>query len=259
MNDIHSEIIMTDINTVPALDKAYQILDHIADSTQPLSAAEIARQLTLPRSSTHNILHSLAQKGVLYKDFDNKFHMGAHVLYWSARYEKNQQVIKIFADLIHQQPLLSKHTVTLSTMDKDQVVFLMCHDMAPLGFTFKAGVRVPAAFAATGKAMLSTLADDKLNKLFVHGLPKPFTSRSVASLADLKKELAEIRQTRISLDDGQLREGMYCLGTYIQNKQGQAIAGIAVSFLQSEYEVKHKTVAQALISFAQQVENALLA
>ena len=44
---------------VPALDKTFQILDLITDSSQPLTAAHIAKELNLPRSSTHNILQSL--------------------------------------------------------------------------------------------------------------------------------------------------------------------------------------------------------
>ncbi|MFP3459111.1 helix-turn-helix domain-containing protein, partial [Psychrobacter sp. SIMBA_152] len=35
---------------VPALDKTFQILDLITDSSQPLTAAHIAKELGLPRS-----------------------------------------------------------------------------------------------------------------------------------------------------------------------------------------------------------------
>ena len=56
---------------VPALDKTFQILDLITDSSQPLTAAHIAKELGLPRSSTHNILQSLLTKHVIYKDTDS--------------------------------------------------------------------------------------------------------------------------------------------------------------------------------------------
>lgn len=56
------------------------------------------------------------------------------------------------------------------------------------------------------------------------------TPRGVKNFTDLEAELADIQNSRISLDDGQLREGMYCLGTYIRNASGNVIAGMAVSF-----------------------------
>lgn len=46
------------------------------------------------------------------------------------------------------------------------------------------------------------------------------------------------KATRLSLDNGQIREGMYCVGTYIKDASGKAIAGIAVSFLQANTRAK---------------------
>lgn len=244
--------------TVPALDKTFQILDLITASAQPLTAAQIAKTLELPRSSTHNILQSLLAKHVIYKDNEGRFHLGSYLLYWAGEYERQQGVIQLFKDLILQYPVLLQHTVTLSKLDLGEVVFLACHEApAPLGFTFRAGVRVPAVFSATGKAMLSTLSNHTIESLYEGEFPEPITSNGVNSFSALADELSAIHDSRISLDDGQLRDGMYCLGTYIRNASGNAIAGMAVSFLQAEYESKYDEVSTALIELAEQIEQRL--
>ena len=243
---------------VPALDKTFQILDLITDSTQPLTAAHIAKELELPRSSTHNILQSLLTKHVIYKDIDNRFYLGSYLMYWAGKYEQQQGVIQLFKDLIVQYPILLQHTVTLSKLDLGEVVFLACHEApAPLGFTFRAGVRVPAVFSATGKAMLSTLPLQTIESLYDGVFPKSLTPSGVTNFATLASELTAIHQSRISLDDGQLREGMYCLGTYIRNASGHAVAGMAVSFLQAEYEANRSEVSAVLIELAEQIEQRL--
>lgn len=243
---------------VPALDKTFQILDLITDSVQPLTAATIAKQLDLPRSSTHNILQSLLAKHIIYKDADSRFHLGSYLLYWAGKYEQQQGVIQLFKDLIVQYPVLLQHTVTLSKLDLGEVVFLACHEApAPLGFTFRAGVRVPAVFSATGKSMLSTLSMPTIKSLYEGVFPEPITTNSVNTFEGLAIELSTIHNSRISLDDGQLRDGMYCLGTYIRNASGNAIAGMAVSFLQTEYESKRDEVSAVLIALAQQIEQRL--
>lgn len=241
--------------SVPALDKTFQILDLITDSSQPLTAAHIAKQLGLARSSTHNILQSLLTKHIIYKDTDSRFHLGSYLLYWAGKYEQQQGVIQLFKDLIVQYPVLLKHTVTLSKLDLGEVVFLACHEApAALGFTFRAGVRVPAVFSATGKAMLSTLSSQTIESLYESDFPEPITPNSVSSFTDLSGELTAIHSSRISLDNGQLREGMYCLGTYIRNASGHAVAGMAVSFLQAEYESNRSEVSAVLIELAEQIE-----
>lgn len=243
---------------VPALDKTFQILDLITASQQPLTAAHIAKQLNLPRSSTHNILQSLLGKHVIYKDSDSRFHLGSYLMYWAGKYEQQQGVIQLFKDLIVQHPVLLQHTVTLSKLDLGEVVFLACHETpAPLGFTFRAGVRVPAVFSATGKALLSTLSMQTIESLYEGIFPQPLTPNGVDNFVSLSAELSAIHDSRISLDDGQLREGMYCLGTYIRNASGNAVAGMAVSFLQAEYESKYAEVSAVLIELAEQIEQRL--
>lgn len=243
---------------VPALDKTFQILDLITDSSQPLTAAHIAKELGLPRSSTHNILQSLLSKHVIYKDPESRFYLGSYLMYWAGKYEQQQGVVQLFKDLIVQYPVLLQHTVTLSKLDLGEVVFLACHESpAPLGFTFRAGVRVPAVFSATGKAMLSTLSMDSIKSLYKEKFPTPMTQHGVNNFADLSTELTAIQESRVSLDDGQLRDGMYCLGTYIRNASGTAVAGMAVSFLQGEYESKRAEVSAVLIELAEQIEQCL--
>lgn len=243
---------------VPALEKTFQILDLITASSQPLTAAHIAKHLGLARSSTHNILQSLLTKHVIYKDGDSRFHLGSYLLYWAGEYEQQQGVIQLFKELIVQYPTLLQHTVTLSKLDLGEVVFLACHEApAPLGFTFRSGVRVPAVFSATGKAMLSTLSMHTIKSLYEDNFPEPLTPNGVDNFDSLSTELAAIHSSRISLDDGQLRDGMYCLGTYIRNASGKATAGMAVSFLQAEYESKRDEVSTVLIELAEQMEQRL--
>ena len=215
---------------VPALDKTFQILDLITASQQPLTAAHIAKQLKLPRSSTHNILQSLLGKHVIYKDSDSRFHLGSYLMYWAGKYEQQQGVIQLFKDLIVQHPVLLQHTVTLSKLDLGEVVFLACHE---------------------------TPAPQTIESLYEGIFPQPLTPNGVDNFVSLSAELSAIHDSRISLDDGQLREGMYCLGTYIRNASGNAVAGMAVSFLQAEYESKYAEVSAVLIELAEQIEQRL--
>ena len=53
-------------STVPALDKAVRILDLLAREATPLSGAEIAKLLDLPRSSVHGLIGSLLAAGLCF-------------------------------------------------------------------------------------------------------------------------------------------------------------------------------------------------
>ena len=105
--------------------------------------------------------------------------------------------------------------------------------------------------------MLSTMSMSAIKSLYEDTFPKPLTQNCVRDFDSFAIEMTKINSSRISLDDGQLRDGMYCLGTYIRNASGIAIAGMAVSFLQGEYESKREEVSAVLIELAEQIERRL--
>nr|WP_255016436.1 IclR family transcriptional regulator C-terminal domain-containing protein [Psychrobacter sp. PraFG1]UNK04610.2 hypothetical protein MN210_10110 [Psychrobacter sp. PraFG1] len=105
--------------------------------------------------------------------------------------------------------------------------------------------------------MLSTYDNSTITQLFEQQMPAPYTSRSVQQLDVLLKELQQVRDTGISLDDGQLREGMYCLGTCVVDTEGQPIAGMAISFVKEEYEKQREGVSQALLALAKDISQRL--
>jgi DNA-binding IclR family transcriptional regulator len=101
--------------------------------------------------------------------------------------------------------------------------------------TFRVGMRLPAAFTATGKAMLSTLADADVDSLYGKKPLEGLTPRSVRSLPALKRQLREVRRLGYSIDDGETREGMYSFGAPVLNRTGStAVAGVALSFFRAE-------------------------
>ena len=145
-------------STVPALDKAVRILDLHAREATPLSGAEIAKLLDLPRSSVHGLIGSLLAAGLLRKTDERHFALGAHVMYWANGFLAQQDIVAEFHEAIARLPELDPYTLTLSTLSNDQVVYLACRNsQSPLGFTFRIGMQLPAVFSPVYKHLIITL------------------------------------------------------------------------------------------------------
>ncbi|MGO8264259.1 IclR family transcriptional regulator C-terminal domain-containing protein, partial [Rhizobium ruizarguesonis] len=82
---------------------------------------------------------------------------------------------------------------------------------------------------SAGVVSLSEMSEEKLEALFRANFPSPLTSRRVKNLASLRQELADIRRRGFSIDNGQVREGMICIGTALRDHTRCAVAGIAIS------------------------------
>lgn len=224
--------------TSPAVVRAVQVLDAIAASAAPLTLADLTRLTGAPKSSLHGMCDTLAQLQLLKRLPSGAMALGPHVMGWANAFLAQTQITEEFRALWSQTDAFHDATVTLSTLEGAEVVYLACQNGdRPLGVTFRIGMRLPAPYTATGKAMLSTLPSADVRRLFADGLPAPLTRASVGSAAALATELEQVRAAGYSIDNGQMREGMTCFGAPVFDAQQTRAAGaIAVSYLSSEID-----------------------
>ncbi|GLK83395.1 IclR family transcriptional regulator [Ancylobacter defluvii] len=222
---------------VPAVSRAVAILDLAARSDEPLTLADVARALGLPKSSAHGLCATLANLGLLRRR-GGAFVLGGHVMRWANAFAARSDVAEEFSRLWDETPALRVETLTLTILDGADVVYIASrHGEDPLGITFRIGMRLPAAFTATGKAMLSTMEINEVRGLYRRGLPAPMTERTVRTLDVLEEELDEVRRRGFSIDDHQVRDGMVCVGAPVFDFSGErAIGGFAISILDPNVE-----------------------
>lgn len=223
-------------HNVPALRRAVMILDLLQESKERLNAAEIVKRIKIPKSTGHGLIHVMVELDMLQRHPDGKFTLGPRLSKWGSSFLSNVDLLEAFNRIASEREDLFPYTLTLSIPEGDEVVYIACRNStAPLGFTFKIGMRLPVMFTATGKAMMATWPDAELEKFLAnHPWPMPKTKRSTASHSQLMDEIKATRQNGFSIDDGQIRDGMFCLGAAIKNHTRRAVAGIAVSLMEKE-------------------------
>ncbi len=218
---------------VPAVERATQIMDFVARSRMPPSLSEIAREIGAAKSSVHTLCNTLVQLDLLVRQADQTFRLGPHVMRWSNAFVERSDVAQEFTSIWDQETELPGATITLSVLRDDEVVYIAARNSAASAslIDFRAGMRLPAAFTATGKAFLSHMSDFEVRRLYAKGLPPPRTENSVKSVEDLIGELHKIRQDGYSCDNEQIAEGVVCFGASVLDSRNRPIAGVAVSLL----------------------------
>lgn len=227
-------------STSPAVGRAVRILDLVARSARPLTASDLARDTGLPKSSLHGLCETLIQLRLLQRMGNGSLAMGPHVMTWANAFLAHTNILQEFQLAWQESGLFTMETITLSVLDGRDVVYIACQNgNRPLDLTFRNGMRLPAPYTATGKAMLSTLPDNEVRALLENApWPTQLTRHSVASLDALMLELAQCRSHGYSIDDEQVREGMHCFGAAVfdASNQQRAVAGLAVSFLKVDLD-----------------------
>jgi DNA-binding IclR family transcriptional regulator len=181
---------------------------------------------------------------------DSTYCLGLHIVdLANARLGQND-LAQEFLRFWSRHPEFTHEAAILSERVGRDVVYLACKNSTrPLGVTFKVGMRLPAAVTATGKAILSTLDEDEVERAYgAKGAIPQLTGRSVKTLAALKRQLKEVRRSGYSIDDGETREGMCSFGAPVLARAGRtAVAGVALSFFRADLNERRAKEAIASI------------
>lgn len=223
------------VGNAPALRRAVQILDLVSELKNPPTFTDIVTSLGLPKSSVHGLCATLVELGLLHRSDSGTYLLGSHTMSWANGFLRQTNLVAEFQQLLNERRELNQFTVTLTVLEGTQVIYLACaNSNTALGFTFRIGMRLPAPFTATGKAMLSTLSDREVSQRFSAQWPESLTPHSITTRDELLSELATTRQRGFSIDNGQIRDGMLCIGAPVYDFSGKAVAGLAVSMLEIE-------------------------
>lgn len=216
---------------VPALDRGARILDLVARSKTFLNLSDLSRELKIARSSVHTLCHTLVNLELLIRRSDQTFQLGPHVMRWSNAFSLQSDVAAEFASIWDRETELPGATITLTVLEGAEVVYIAARnsELSNNRVDFRAGMRLPAAFTATGKAFLSHMSDFEVRRLYPEGLPPARTPKSVQAIDALLAELQEVRKLGYSCDDEQVAEGITCFGAAVLDSRNRPMAGVAVS------------------------------
>jgi|LNFM01.1.fsa_nt_gb DNA-binding IclR family transcriptional regulator len=219
------------LKLVPALDRGIRILDHVARAKYYPSLTDIARHLEIAKSSAHTLCNTLVRLELLLRRPDQTFQLGPHVMRWSNAFTEQSDVAAEFATIWDQETDFPGATITLTVLEGAEVVYIAARNSTQSHslIEFRAGMRLPAAFTATGKSFLSHMSDFEVRRLYADGLPEPRTPYSVRSIDALLREMKDTRESGFSLDNQQVAEGIVCFGSSVLDSRNRPIAGVAVS------------------------------
>jgi DNA-binding IclR family transcriptional regulator len=229
---------MSTTKLVPSLVRGALLLDVVSKSEKRMTVTQIAAELSIPKSTAHSICTTFVELNLLVKRSDQTYRMGPHIMRWANRFTLDSDVSIEFASIWDESSNLPGATITLSVLEGLEVVYLAARNAErSVGYNFRIGMRLPAAFTATGKCFLSHKTNYEIRHLYKEGFPSQLTDQSVCNIDELIAEIEIIRAQGYSVDNQQVNDGMLCCGAAVLNAQNQLIAGIAVSLSVEAFEL----------------------
>jgi DNA-binding IclR family transcriptional regulator len=222
---------------VPAAHQVLAILSHLGRQAGPVPAAAIARALALPRSTTYQLLATLAESGfVVHLVDERRYSLGVAAYELATGYARQAPLQRVARVPLARLVDRTGHTAHLAVMYGREVIYLI-EERAPgrPPLVTDVGVRLPAHLTASGRAMLAALPAAQIRALFSH--PDAFVTRHESgprSLSALRKLLVETRRRGHAVEVGEVTPGFASIAVAVLDHTGHPVASVAVTVPRSE-------------------------
>src|SRR5690242_3601119 len=213
---------------IQSVDRAIRVLSALQGARR-LSLSELAARLELAPSTTHGIVRSLVEHGMVVQERgSNRYQLGPAVLRLGNVYldtlELRSRAVPWAEDLARRTGLAVRTGVLLI----DDVVIIQ-HQPRPDGSRQmpEVGIVIPVHASALGKVMLAFLPEEEARVLQVGELPS-MTGSTVTSPRTLRTELAEVRESAVAFEQDEAVIGEGSIASPVFDSYGDAVGAIGV-------------------------------
>ena len=216
----------------PAVQKAFQILNVVAESKKGLGLSELAHMLGFSKSSTHGLIQALVMTGSLEEDPQKrKYYLGPTLVELAFRSWNYLRVTERAQPMLEELRDRIGETIFLGVLSKSRGVIVATADaLKPLKISSPPGTSIPLLAGAVGKAFLADLNGDQAKRIIEDIGLHAYTKKTITTPAAYLEELKRVRQQGYALDDEEYLPGVRAVAVSLGNQRGLPLAIWVVGF-----------------------------
>jgi DNA-binding IclR family transcriptional regulator len=211
--------------------KALDILETFTKDEYILGVTELSERLGYPKGTVHNILKTLESRDYIEADpVTSRYSLGLSVLKLSNVVRANIEIQDRAEPLLRKLAEWSQEMVYLTILHNGYSMYI-CSIEAPgrLPTSSTLGLQVPLHCTAVGKAKMAFLPEEEIDRIIEQIGLQGFTPNTITDPAELKAELALVRERGYAIDREEHEVGVQCVGAPIWNEMGSVVASCSVS------------------------------
>ena len=241
------------MSKVPAATHTLAILRLLMTTDAPISAARIAAQLRLPRSTTYQLLKVMVDAGfVIHLKSHRTYGLGAAAYSLAQAYSTQQPLVR--ASTRHAQALakLAGGSAHVSRLSSGMEVLYVLEERSATAVSLitDVGVRLAAERTASGRAMLAALPDAELKaRVDAAGLGRQWQK--------IHTMVQQVRLRGWAEETEEVSVGQSSIAAVVLDHTGRPAAALAVTFTPGVGVDKHAELVTETCRRAQQVHTTL--
>lgn len=220
------------VRTIQSVDRALGILEILAEAHRELPLNEIANRAGLNASTCHHLLATLIARGYVGQTPRTRsYFLGSRITQLSESRLRQFDLLDLARQELSRLNEITLESVHLAVLQGTALSTLAkIESRLPIRVGSDEVGKADAAHAtATGKAILAWLPETEIARVIAQTGLRPFTDKTITSIADLMEDLRQVRRKGYAVDDEEFQPGVVCLGAAIRDHAGAVRGSISCS------------------------------
>jgi IclR family KDG regulon transcriptional repressor len=215
---------------VPAVDRAFDLLDLLGRSGTGLTLTEMSRMLRIPKSTVFCLISTLAYRGCIQRvPGSRQYSIGPRAFEFASGDVGERELRRISTP--HMRRLAGKLRMTVQTAvlrAGEGVIIDKADSPRDLWGGSWVGRHFDLHCTGQGKALIAWMSHDELARMFARRGFIAYTPFTIRSLDALEKDLAQTRMRGFALNLEEHCLGIRGIGAPIVNHFGNVVASVSV-------------------------------
>ncbi|MDP3250896.1 MAG: IclR family transcriptional regulator [Hydrogenophaga sp.] len=233
--------------------RTLDLLETLAKARQPLSHSDLALRTGIPKSSLTELLRTLQDRHYIEAlGPTGPFRIGPAARDLVAHGLDVQHIVACAAPVMEALSEKAGCSSGLYVLQGD--VAERVHGVtAPKGLAMHEGVRAPLYACSTGKLHLAYLDAEALEAYLTRVELRPITQRSVRSVAELQRQLRQVRSEGVAFSQEEFTSGVVGFTAPIFNVHCRMVASIGLAVPTGGFEPRKQALTDLIKASAQAV------
>ena len=218
---------------VGSIKKSFDVLRAFTREKSALTLSEITKISNLQKSAAQRFVFTLLNLGYLKRDENTRqYRLSPKLLEFSSIYLQSDPLIALAQPFMARARDVCGHSVNLSILDGSDITILarMPSDNV-VSLNVQVGIRIPALYTSSGRAIASHLNDSEINALLQLTEIRKYTEHSFTSKKRIFSDIMKARNLGYYVSYSQYIENDISVAAAILNSQKAPLAAVSIGAL----------------------------
>lgn len=219
-----------DPNFMSSLARGLAVIRAFSQQRRELTIAQLSHRTDIPRAAVRRCLYTLAKLGYVGTEDGRTYALRPRILALGHAYLSSTPLATAVQPLLDQISDELHESSSMAVLEGDEILYIARSSTTTrlMSIDLGLGSRLPAYCTSMGRVLLAELPPDDLGHYLSRVKLTRLTNRTVSSVADLKRVLAEVRRDGYAIVDQELEIGLRSMAVPVRDASGRCVAAINV-------------------------------